>query len=516
MRRLATIAVLMLGAPIVYAEDSEDAEITRVAKEHYKLGLEAFKAGKCTDAIKELKRAYSLKRLAPLLINIAKTYEKLGDIDSEIYYYKKYLAEAPDAKDRDQVEQALADAEAAKKGHSTTPEEAPEAAPPPRAAKKVPPAEEAGSPDAVPPVEEAHPAKKPLPTPAESPAPPPKPPEPPPPAPAVVAPVNVWSHAPIDAAPPGQPVDVRVQTPVMKGVKVFLYFRAAGQAEYRSLLMKRRGGEKVARIPGAAMAGRSIQYYIEAKDPAGMLVNHSGSEGDPNIVIIDPGVVPQFAGAETGGEEPSEVVEPPVEKALPPPPEPVHRKKLDEERAPLIGEGEEAPPRERQGPKGPMFTRRAAIIGAVMGGVALVGLTVGITGAALAQIYANTVFDHAGHTLPGPQPGSQIPDLYTFNGTYPNGEPNDLDYQNMGKTWALISPIGFGLAGAAAIAGAVVLALDYKALHPSPPVRHKRPPRLRKPAPIEDGAPASSSLQHFIATPMVGPQTVGLRAGFSF
>src|SRR6185369_2656070 len=98
-----------------------------------KLGLDAFKAGKYTDAIKELKKAYLLKRLPPLLINIAKTYEKLNDVDNEIYYYKKYLAEAPpDVKDREQQKAALADAEERKAGKNKPPvEEQPEAAPPP-------------------------------------------------------------------------------------------------------------------------------------------------------------------------------------------------------------------------------------------------------------------------------------------------------------------------------------------------------------------------------------------------
>ena len=127
----AVAALLASAAPTIsYAQDAEDAEILRQAKEHYRLGLEAFKNGKYTDAIKELKKAYLLKRLPPLLVNIAKTYEKLNDNDNAIYYYKKYLAEAPpDAKDRDQAKQALADIQAKKDQppESRDPENLPEA-----------------------------------------------------------------------------------------------------------------------------------------------------------------------------------------------------------------------------------------------------------------------------------------------------------------------------------------------------------------------------------------------------
>src|SRR5437667_6621813 len=114
----AALCALFLAVPTVArAQDAEDAEITRMAKEHYKLGLEAFNAKKYPEAIKELKKAYVLKRLPPLLINIAKTYEAMGDLDNAIYYYKKYLAEAPpEAKDRDQIKQAVDDLVAKKSG----------------------------------------------------------------------------------------------------------------------------------------------------------------------------------------------------------------------------------------------------------------------------------------------------------------------------------------------------------------------------------------------------------------
>src|SRR5262245_64763193 len=71
---VALTAALVVAIPATSrAQDAEDAEITKMAKEHYRLGVEAYKAGKYAEAVKELKKAYLLKRLPPILSQIAKT-----------------------------------------------------------------------------------------------------------------------------------------------------------------------------------------------------------------------------------------------------------------------------------------------------------------------------------------------------------------------------------------------------------------------------------------------------------
>jgi tetratricopeptide (TPR) repeat protein len=104
---LALAAVLCAAPRLAVAQD-EDAEVTKMAKEHYKAGLDAYKAGKYDVAIKELKKAYLLKRIPALLINIGATYRKMGDLDLALHFYGKYLEEAPaDAKDRGEVEKTI-------------------------------------------------------------------------------------------------------------------------------------------------------------------------------------------------------------------------------------------------------------------------------------------------------------------------------------------------------------------------------------------------------------------------
>jgi tetratricopeptide (TPR) repeat protein len=103
------VVVLAFASTPAFARGGDDAEVTRMAKEHYKSGLEAYEAGNYPTAIKELKKAYLLKRLPALLLNIGATYRKMNDNDNAISYYKKYLTEAPEARDRGEVEKIVSE-----------------------------------------------------------------------------------------------------------------------------------------------------------------------------------------------------------------------------------------------------------------------------------------------------------------------------------------------------------------------------------------------------------------------
>ncbi|MBL9004823.1 MAG: tetratricopeptide repeat protein [Myxococcales bacterium] len=316
----------LFSLPSAEAQE-EDPEITNMAKQHYKLGQDAYAAGKYDVAIKELKKAYVLKRIPAILVNIAMTYRKTKDYDMAVYFYKKFLAEAPaDDKGRPGVEAQLAETEQ-ERTVALTPaplEPArpavemakPEGQPPAEAAQGTAAPAAAGKEAAQPAAEAAKTAAAPKTPTAEATA---------AAAPTAAAPgaapeaatqtatadkpATEWSHTPIDAVPPGQPVDVRVQMPVMKGVKVKVYYRKEGQASFDSIELKRRGNEKLARLPAELTSGRNFQYYIEARDPAGTLVKSAGSEYSPNIVLVDSTARPQLVDAQ-GATDTSEDDEP--------------------------------------------------------------------------------------------------------------------------------------------------------------------------------------------------------------
>jgi hypothetical protein len=325
---IAVIALWLVPAP-AFAQETEDPEITNQAKLHFKAGQEAYASGKYDTAIKELKRAYVLKRIPAILMNIAMTYRKTKDYEMALYFYRKFLAEAPaDDKMRSKVEQEVTEVEQERIAASQ-PQNLEPAKPafemarpaPPADPTKIPPAAQATKPAEA--GKTADPAKAATPggpatatasgpgapttAPAQAGAPTPTP-EATAAAPAD-KPVTEWSHTPIDAVPPGKPVDVRVQMPVMKGVKVKVFFRKEGQANFESVELKRRGNEKIARLPESVSAGRTFQYYVEARDGAGTIVKSSGNDSSPNIVLIDPTARPQLVDA-SGIAETSDEDEP--------------------------------------------------------------------------------------------------------------------------------------------------------------------------------------------------------------
>ena len=79
-----------------------------LAKTHFKAAGSYYNQGKYEKALEEFKEAYRLMPLAEMIYNMAQCYERLGDLETSIAEYKKYIEEKPDAKDlqaiRDKIE----------------------------------------------------------------------------------------------------------------------------------------------------------------------------------------------------------------------------------------------------------------------------------------------------------------------------------------------------------------------------------------------------------------------------
>lgn len=457
------MALLAAGSPARAQEGNEDdPEVVKMAKEHYKLGLEAYKAGKYDVAIKELKRAYLLKRLPPLLLNIAATYRKLGDNQMSLHFYKKYLDEAPpDAKDREDVQRTIVE---------ITDGKAPDAAPP-AAKPAAPPVEPTGDAPAATKEEPAPQEKK-----------------------------VSWNHNVIDAVPPEQPVDVRITMPVMKGVKVYVYYRVPGEADFRPVLMKRRGGEKIGRIPADAVAGSSLQYYIEARDPGGNVVKTIGTEASPNIIMVDPSAAPQMVAGyvDRGGpqEEPHQRAEEPAPESRSDEEEPPRRKKrnLDDEEAPV----NRPTPKAKSGGGSSGGPRTLTYVGAALLGVGAAGLAVGIAGNVLAKQYSDALT--ADSKNPIDKDGNKI-----FFNDDPNAVTQAAVYQSNGKMWNAVGIAGSVAGGALAITGVALIAVD--ATRHASGGSSDRPKPRRRPQPVEES---------WFVAPTASPTYAGVAGGFAF
>lgn len=80
-----------------------------LAREQYQAGVEAYREGRYKDAIDLFLKADSLAPSAALSYNTARAYEHLGDAANALRWYRDYLRRAPDAEDRESVEQIVRD-----------------------------------------------------------------------------------------------------------------------------------------------------------------------------------------------------------------------------------------------------------------------------------------------------------------------------------------------------------------------------------------------------------------------
>lgn len=96
------LLVLVLVASVASASPAQ-----KQADALFEKGQTSYQSGKYQDAIAQFKQAYELVHDAVYLFNIAQSYRKVADCTSADEYYRKYLAEAPNAENAAKVEQWL-------------------------------------------------------------------------------------------------------------------------------------------------------------------------------------------------------------------------------------------------------------------------------------------------------------------------------------------------------------------------------------------------------------------------
>lgn len=246
-------AALMTSPAVVRAQQgAPSAEDLAAAKQAFLEGKELHAAGKLDEAVEKFKLSYRLSKRPQLLYNIALTLEELGNAELAIFYYKKYLSDAPaDDAQRAAAEKSLTALQAA--------------------AAKQPAGDD---PKAEPGADEPKPKKPKKPRRAYT--------------------ADDYQHTAVEDAPPGKPLDLTVEIPGDAGWTVTLHFRGAGDAKFTPVEMRKRYDERVARIPAEKMSGNAIQYYIEVRDAAGEIVTRTGKSTSPNVVYIDAAAADHF------------------------------------------------------------------------------------------------------------------------------------------------------------------------------------------------------------------------------
>lgn len=105
------INALLVALTLAAAPADDDAAATARAKTLFTNGQKLYKAGKYADAIAKFEEAFKVKSHPVIYFNIGKCWEQLGDSAKALRNYRDYLRLSPDASDRQQVSDSIANLE---------------------------------------------------------------------------------------------------------------------------------------------------------------------------------------------------------------------------------------------------------------------------------------------------------------------------------------------------------------------------------------------------------------------
>ena len=83
------------------------------AQAHFDRGAKLYNLGHFQDAIGDFEKAYDLDPSPIFLFNIAQSHRQLGNKERALFFYRRYLEQAPNAANRDDVERRMKELQAA-------------------------------------------------------------------------------------------------------------------------------------------------------------------------------------------------------------------------------------------------------------------------------------------------------------------------------------------------------------------------------------------------------------------
>ena len=99
----AALLAASAGAPDAFAADPGRTRADKLDR----AGKDAFRHGAYGDAAIAFKAAYEASPSPGRLFNLGKAYQRAGDLPGAIRTFERYLEEAPDAEDTEDVSEAL-------------------------------------------------------------------------------------------------------------------------------------------------------------------------------------------------------------------------------------------------------------------------------------------------------------------------------------------------------------------------------------------------------------------------
>jgi tetratricopeptide (TPR) repeat protein len=102
------VVLVLLSGPV----GAQTAPPEELARRHHERGSTFYNLGQFEEAIAEYRKGYEQKADPVFLYNIGQSYRQLGAHDKALFFYRRYLSTAPDASNRLEVEQWVAELEA--------------------------------------------------------------------------------------------------------------------------------------------------------------------------------------------------------------------------------------------------------------------------------------------------------------------------------------------------------------------------------------------------------------------
>lgn len=100
----------LLAPGVAWADDLA----TRTARRHFDKADKLFALGRFDEALEQYEKAFDAKPIPDFLFNIGQCYRNLGDYESAIFSFRKFLTLDPETQRRPAVEQLIDELEAKK------------------------------------------------------------------------------------------------------------------------------------------------------------------------------------------------------------------------------------------------------------------------------------------------------------------------------------------------------------------------------------------------------------------
>jgi tetratricopeptide (TPR) repeat protein len=113
VQRLKTLMAVCGAAALLLAPGRAPAAGTdkEAAKQHFDRGVKHYNLGHFADAITEFEQAYDIEAAPILLFNIAQSHRQTGNKERALFFYRRYLEQAPNAANRGEVDKRMKDLE---------------------------------------------------------------------------------------------------------------------------------------------------------------------------------------------------------------------------------------------------------------------------------------------------------------------------------------------------------------------------------------------------------------------